>query len=892
MSDFEFGEPARLLWLWAVAPFAVLLVLAARRARAAREALMSSAAFSRLAVSRTPGAEIVRGSLLVIGLALLIAALAKPRFGFRLEEVKRRGADLVIAIDVSRSMLSRDVPPSRLDRAKTYVKDLLAATRGDRVALVAFAGKAVPMCPLTVDHGFFVSALEELSPDSAPRGGTAIGDAIRAGVDLLERNPERDAAIVLITDGEDHESFPLEAAAVARERGVKIFTVGIGDPSEGAKVPGKDASVMSFDGKEVVSKMDEELLTKIALETSGAYVPARTGTYNLGQVYTDHLENLRAAELSTEKRRRFVEQFQWFAAAGLVLLALSRVVDSTRRRTVVIAAFLLGCSFVAAPRASAAESTLTRTQAQAVNAAIDVLEAGRPAEAIPLLDAVIEPQGADGVDAVLEEPSIALVRGSARLALGERDEAKKAFERAADGSDPNTTLRARYNLGSIESAAAKELLGEHPEAAEGETRTNALAALDRARDHFRAALQLDADHADARHNLELLRLYVKSLKDAWRKADEAKKEQEKQDEPWLDQLERLGKDHESVLAEAVVASTPESLTALAVRERAIAEELPLVVDKLKTQFDAPPPPTPGGPPPQEKSEEQKQAEVKLLEAIAAIQERSESLASELEAPTPNVESLSEGLAFVDDGLAGSFLLLAPYERILKRGIGWQESYVKVAKGEANLAPNHQARQQSRLGPLAELLVEHAKRELPQLQQTPPPTLPEGLDEKQRAEAEKQLEKQKAALEGRIESMKRAIEKAPSIPPLAADAATAFGKAEPATALPHAEAIEKILKEIAEPLQSDDQDQDGDSKQDDSEKDEKKDESKPEESKPQDSQQESKPDESKAEPKPQELTQEQIEELLKQAMDREKEFEKKKRELLKGLAVPVKVEKDW
>lgn len=880
MNDFEFGEPGRLLWLWALIPLSLVFVFAARKARARREALLSRTFFERLATTRTTGAEVTRLVFLMIGLCALLLALARPRFGFRLEEVRRRGADLVIAIDVSRSMLSRDVPPSRLERAKMYVRDLLDATRGDRVALVAFAGKAVPLCPLTVDHGFFTSALDDISPDSAPRGGTAIGDAIRTSVDLLERDPERDAAIVLITDGEDHESFPLEAAAVARERGVKIFSVGIGDPGEGAKVPGKDAGVMSFEGKEVVSKMDESLLTQIAFETSGAYVPARTGTYNLGQVYTDHLEKLRAAELSTEKRRRFVEQFQWFAAFGLVFLVMSRILDSSRRRTAVVAALVLSLA-MPAQRASAAEAALTEQQVSAVNTAVEAVEVGRFAEAIALLDAV--PRSAPETEG--EAPAIALVRGVALLALDEQDDAKAAFERASGGSDPQTTLRARYNLGSLETYAAKTLLGEEPEAASGEVRTNALDALDRARDHFRAALLLDPEHADAQHNLELLRLYVKNLKDIWKKRDEAKQEQEKQDEPWLDQLERLGTEQAKIQRELIFSKDAAELAPLSARERALAEELPQLAEKMKTEFEKPPQQgAPGASPPQEESEEQKKAKEQILAAIAEIGRRVEIAAEALD--RADGAAAAGEVQIADKVLASVFLSLAPYERILKRGIEWQESLVKATSGESELAPNNDSMLQRRIGPLAELLVQHAERELPQLEQMPEPQLPEGLDEQQRVEAEKQLQKQKEALAGRKESMKRAIDRAPALPPLVVEAADLIAKPDaPAAALKVTE-IERILKEIAEPLRNDDQDQDPN-------QDEKQNE---EQGEPKDEKQDEKQDESKDKKEkpqePQDLTQEKIDELLKQAKDREKEFEKKKKELLKAFGVPVKVEKDW
>jgi len=272
----------------------------------------------------------IKHGLVILGIGLLIVAGARPRFGEYFEKIQRRGVDLFVVLDVSRSMHAEDVSPSRLERAKSDIKDLLRRLPGDRVGLVVFAGKPSLKVPLTTDHGFFRTILGEVDHLSAPRGGTQIGDSIRLALSSMKERRDRDQVIVLITDGEDHDSFPLEAAAQAAERRVKIFTVGLGDPAEGARIPLRSESgrltYLKHEGQEVWSRMDETLLQEMALVTQGAYIPARTKAYDLGHVYENHLEELTRGEIQAEKRKRLEDRFQLFVALGLGCLVLGMVV--------------------------------------------------------------------------------------------------------------------------------------------------------------------------------------------------------------------------------------------------------------------------------------------------------------------------------------------------------------------------------------------------------------------------------------------------------------------------------------------------------------------------------------------------------------------------------------
>ncbi len=242
---------------------------------------------------------LLREAALVAGLV----ALAGPRFGTQYEEVIPRGSDLYVLIDVSRSMLAEDVPPSRLGRAKADVAALVNRLEGERVGLIAFAGQAVVKCPLTVDYDAFRRSLDELDPDSAPRGGTAIGDAIRKALEVFQARADRDQAILLITDGDDQQSYPLEAAAVAAERHVTIFTVGLGTPitAHASRRAPESKSYVEYQGQQVWSKLDGSLLKEIALKTSGVYVPVGTRAYDLGELYAKYLQGRRGSEEQSQQ---------------------------------------------------------------------------------------------------------------------------------------------------------------------------------------------------------------------------------------------------------------------------------------------------------------------------------------------------------------------------------------------------------------------------------------------------------------------------------------------------------------------------------------------------------------------------------------------------------------
>ena len=318
-----FANPAFLV-LTAVVPLAGLW-WAFLRAR--REKALAKIA---LRVPKAPASGL-QFALVLAGLALVLFAASRPRWGRVTERVAARSRNVVVAIDVSRSMLAADVRPNRLERAKADVADLVDALGGDRCALVAFRRTGVAICPLTTDRAYLRGALEQMSPDSAPRGETDLGSAIRASLDALDPAADDHNAIIMISDGGDLRGEAIANAELAAKRGVPIFTVGIGDPRTGALIPSEDGKgYQKFKGESVKVRLEERALKAIAEASKGRYVPlatAGTAETTLGAIYRRFLRQVAAKEQNDEAERA-AERYQVFLVPGLVLLivgaALSR----------------------------------------------------------------------------------------------------------------------------------------------------------------------------------------------------------------------------------------------------------------------------------------------------------------------------------------------------------------------------------------------------------------------------------------------------------------------------------------------------------------------------------------------------------------------------------------
>lgn len=319
----QFLASTYLLLFWALPLLAALLVVHAKRS--ARKLGVFSHTPEAPATNRL-WRTIIRRGLLFLALGLIIIALARPAWEQKPTMVKRQGRDVVFVLDVSRSMLAEDLSPNRLERAKLAIMDCVERLQGDRVSLVVFAGSAKVRCPLTLDYGFFRQMLERVSTDMEVKGGTNIGDTLRlVQREVFDNQIKAYKDIILITDGEDHESFPINAAEAVGDEGVRLIVIGLGDERRGQPIPIIDDQGrrrhLTYEGKEVSSRLDADTLRRIALATPGGrYLPVATGAIDLGQVYLDLIAGDEKRDLAEETIENFDEKFQWFLALALLLL--------------------------------------------------------------------------------------------------------------------------------------------------------------------------------------------------------------------------------------------------------------------------------------------------------------------------------------------------------------------------------------------------------------------------------------------------------------------------------------------------------------------------------------------------------------------------------------------
>jgi Ca-activated chloride channel family protein len=332
-SVMEFGHPQVLNGLYAL-PLAVLLFAYGARQRAA---VLRRFTGERMTEALAPGRSwrrnLLKATLKTTALALLIVAAARPQFGTQLTKVHREGIDLVIALDTSLSMLAEDMKPNRLERAKQEIVDLIQGLKGDRVGIVAFAGDAFVLCPLTVDYSAALMFTKTADVDVVSQQGTALQGAIETSLALFKESSPSDKVIILVTDGESHEGDPVKLAREAKERGIRIYTIGIGNPA-GELIPlrGTDGSIEGYkkdkSGQTVMTRLDERVLREVAGASGGQYLPATRDGLELKVLYRD-ISGLQRSAIEGEFVERKTDRFQWFIAAAFLLLVFETLL--TRR---------------------------------------------------------------------------------------------------------------------------------------------------------------------------------------------------------------------------------------------------------------------------------------------------------------------------------------------------------------------------------------------------------------------------------------------------------------------------------------------------------------------------------------------------------------------------------
>jgi len=331
-----FGEPA---WLWGllVLPLlAALIIYNDRRRQMRLGQLVAARLLPELTDAVGPLCMLAKRILFLGALSMFLVALARPELGSVEQNVTQRGRDIVLAIDTSKSMLSTDLTPNRLMRAKLAAQDILDAMKGDRFGLVAFAGAAQVEAPLTVDYQTVLDAINQLDTKTVERGGTDITSAIESAELALGKSEGPYHALVLLTDGEDLEEDAVAAAKQAASYGIRIFTVGIGTP-EGSAIPidpDHQEYLRDRNGELVRSRLDENRLRKIAQQTGGFYVHLENGA--ISRLISDGLLKLGKGNIDERSLRIPIERYRWPVAFGLLLLLLSAALGDRRRERGVI----------------------------------------------------------------------------------------------------------------------------------------------------------------------------------------------------------------------------------------------------------------------------------------------------------------------------------------------------------------------------------------------------------------------------------------------------------------------------------------------------------------------------------------------------------------------------
>ena len=497
----RFAQP-HFLWLLLVFPPGLLLFYwwSWRQRQQLMQQFIQARLLPNLTIGLSPARQKVRVGCLIAGVVFLILALARPQWGYAWEEVKQRGLDIVVAIDTSRSMLAQDIAPNRLARAKLATLDLMRLAKTDRLGLVAFAGSAFLQCPLTIDETSFRQSLDALDVNIIPQGGTALAEAIETALTAF-KDENNYKVLVVLTDGEDHDSGAVEAAERAAKAGMRIFTIGIGT-AEGELVPikvdkGQADHVRDEQGNVVKSRLNEALLQQIASATEGGfYLPLR-GAKPMEMLYERGLAPLPKTEGKEKLVRRYHERYHWPLALAIALLAFEVVWPETKRpprggnpgRTTIAA------STTAATTVLLLFSLALAAQASPASALRDY-ETGKYENALKEYQRLIGEQK-DKSDLRLQFNA-----GTAAYRATNYDAALKLFSAAALATDVKLQQAAYFNIGNTQfrmGAQAKDL------DALQQTWETAIKS-------YQNAVALDKNDADAAFNLAFAKNAVEQIK--------------------------------------------------------------------------------------------------------------------------------------------------------------------------------------------------------------------------------------------------------------------------------------------------------------------------------------------------------------------------------------------
>lgn len=494
-SALSFARPLLLNALWLL-PFAALLFWwAEKRRRALIGRIVAPKLRALLAGNTSPARRWFRAACVLGALGCLIVTMAGPRAGYDTLEVPHRGRDVIIAMDVSRSMLATDVAPTRLQRAKLLAEDLIGELDGDRLGLVAFAGSAFLQAPLTLDHGAVLAAVDELDTDLIPKGGTNLAAAIRTCEEAFGKAEGFSRAIVIISDGEELDADGLAAARQAAADGIRIFTVGVGS-EEGSEIPlGPGEFVRDPSGKIVQSRLDAARMREIAEVTGGFYVPLDGNASR--RLAFDGIGQMKEVEMSANTSRQPIERFQWPLAGAIGLLVLQSLVGERRRRpaTAAVAIWLLS----SVPAWSAPEGLTAYEQGD-----------------YPSARKAFEERLAMEPDA----PALQLNAGNAAYRMKEYGKASEYFSRAMLAEDPSLRSAAEFNLGNT---LFRQGEGRQDKDKKVTDWKDAIAK-------YEAALKTRPDYTEAKENKERVEELLKQLEQEQPHQDQQQDQKQKQDQ--------------------------------------------------------------------------------------------------------------------------------------------------------------------------------------------------------------------------------------------------------------------------------------------------------------------------------------------------------------------------
>jgi Ca-activated chloride channel homolog len=497
----SFGEPT---WLWGLLllPLLAALIMHNDRLRQARLRRLVAVRLLPELIDAVARLRMLAKRILFLGaLSAFLIALARPEFGFVEQNFTQHGRDIVLAIDTSKSMLSTDFAPDRMTRAKLAAQDIMDAMKGDRFALVAFAGAAQVEAPLTVDYQTVLDAINQLDTKTVERGGTDITSAIQSAELALGKSEGPYRAMVLLTDGEDLEEDAVAAAKHAASYGIRIFTVGIGT-KEGSAIPiDPDHRVYLQDreGQTVRSRLDEGRLRKIAQQTGGFYVHLEKGT--ISRLINDGLLKLGKGNIDERSVRIPIERYRWPLAFGLLLLLLSAALSDRRKET--------GASYSHVGKAVAVTMLALILNVQA-NSGIDRYNQGDFDGAVEKFREELKRDPAS--------PAINFNLGDAAYRLQRYDEAFEAYAKALVSSDPTLRQKAYYNGGN-----ALFMQGNNAQNIEQQ-----LSSYYDARYQYHQALDLDPRDEQAKKNLSLLEERIKEAEKRKEAEQQAQRTQQRQ----------------------------------------------------------------------------------------------------------------------------------------------------------------------------------------------------------------------------------------------------------------------------------------------------------------------------------------------------------------------------